>query len=128
MSRRKRNPNQFTTEEIQTATLIETEGSLGCRTLTVKKDKRYGYRYPRVVIGMCNREALEPAQKVFGTNIIADPSKEIQCPPELFPPEGKGRWRVEATAKHAERIMAQLEPLLTTYTKKRWKKILETCK
>jgi len=130
MSRRKRsrNPNQFTTDQIQTATLIETEGSLDCRTLTTKKDKAYTYRYPRIAIGMCNRQALEPAEKVFGTHIYADRSTEIQCPPELFPPEGKGRWKIEAVAGTAKRTMQSLDPLLTDHTKKRWKKIQETCK
>jgi hypothetical protein len=77
--KRKRN---FTTEEAQTATLLVTEGS----SLCIRERK---WKYPRIVINMCDKEALIPAARVFKTKIIADRKKIIICPPHLFPPTEK---------------------------------------
>jgi len=125
---RKRNPNGFTIEDIQTAELIKTEGHIGCAHKTMRKDRTYRYRYPTVVIGMCNRPALEPASKVFRTAIIADRTKKQHCTPQDFPPDGRGFWRLEALGKTAERVMENLNPLLTEKERKKWQQILQTCR
>lgn len=82
--KRKRNPNQFTVDETQTATLIVTEGHLLCHRRTRRLDKTYYYKYPSVRIRMCDREALEPAARVFGVSITRELSKRIKCPQNSF--------------------------------------------
>jgi len=124
---RKRNPEVFTTDEAQTATLIYTEGALMCKTHREFKG-RYVYKLPMIRIRMCQKEGLEPASRVFGTKIIAVKSKQISCPPELFPPDGKGTWEVQKLGKTTLQIMNRLSPLLPTYTKQKWQRILQKCK
>jgi len=48
---------------------------------------------------MCDREALEPVSKVLKTKITAERRKKVVCAPHLFPPEGKGIWRVPKEAR-----------------------------
>jgi len=78
MTRKRRNPNQFTADEAQTATLINTEGTSFCH-------KYNKVRYPTVEIKMCDRDALLPAERVLGTRIYPARRKRIECPPEYFP-------------------------------------------
>jgi len=125
---RKHNPNRFTTEQIRTADLIMTEGHIGCAHKTSRKDRTYRYKYPTVVIGMCNRPALEPASKVFRTAIIADRTKKQHCRPQDFPPDGRGFWRLEAVGTTAKRVMTQLDPLLTPREREKWQKVLRNCR
>lgn len=61
----RRKPQPFTIDEVQTATLILTEGGFEC------VETRPGYVYPRVRIAMCDREALLPAERTFKTKIGA---------------------------------------------------------
>ncbi len=111
MPKRKRNP-RFTTDEIQTATRLVDEGYPTCASFP-KKYKQKVYRYLRLGIGMCDKEALEPVARVFGTKIKKSTSKRVMCPPHLFPPDGKGRWEVVTTGKRAEHVIERLKPLLT---------------
>jgi len=111
---------RLTTDEAQTATLLVTEGSPHC--YKVRK-----WRYPALAIGMCDREALEPASRVFHRAITTARSKERSCPPEDFPPDGKGYWFIRTTGTKAEKVVKRLNPLLTTKFRRRWKKILEEC-
>jgi len=122
------NPDGFTTEEAQTATLILTEGYITCRTSKRVTNKTHIYRYPRIGISMCDREALLPAEKVLRTSIHGQKTKQKSCPIELYPPEGKGTWRLEVSGKKAQEIYNRLEPLLTTVAKTKWKKVKQACK
>lgn len=123
---KKRNPQEFTIDEAQTATLIMTEGTMYCRKAIEKT--RHMRPAPRISIRMCDREALEPASRVFQLPIGKHKYKRITCQPELFPPDGKGQWAITIEGKHAIQIMQRLTPLLTTYTKQRWGKLIEKCK
>lgn len=118
MSKRRR---KLTLDEAQTATLINTEGTVFCH----KYDK---LRYPTVEIKMCDRDALLPAERVFGTKIYPARRKRIECPPEYFPPKGRGSWAIRSTGKKAQRTMKRLEPLISRRRKKRWRKVVETCR
>lgn len=73
------NPEQFTTDEAQTATLAYTEGGPKCHK------RPYGtYRY--IAIGSCVKDALQPAQRAFPhRRIVPDRTGAVVCPPELFP-------------------------------------------
>ncbi|NVM23527.1 MAG: hypothetical protein HWN68_17310 [Desulfobacterales bacterium] len=119
--RRKRKRNRFTLDEAQTATLINTEGTVFCH----RYDK---LRYPTVEIKMCDRDALKPAERVFGTVIYPARRKRIECPPEYFPPHGRGSWAIRSTGKKAKKTMKRLKPLLSKRRKKRWKKIVKECR
>ena len=77
---------------------------------------------------MCDKQALEPASRVFGTTIYPAKRKTIECPPELFPPQGKGSWGVRGTGKKAKKTMKRLKPLLTKHRQKQWKKVLKECR
>jgi len=123
MTRRKRNP-RFTADELQTASLLVAEGSITC--IPSRKDRVY--KYPRVRISMCDKEALEPAQRVFGTTIAPHTRKVRACPPHLFPPEGKGIWEITRTGKTAKQIIEHLKPLLTREFLRKWEKVLEECR
>jgi len=122
---RKRNPNGFTTDEIRTADLIITEGTIGC--WTSRPAKGYEYRYPFVEIRMCDKHALEAASRTLGVKLGADRTRIPHCKPQDFPPDGRGLWRVRATAKTATKAMQRLDPLLTPRTRQRWQQILKTC-
>lgn len=117
--KRKSNP-EFTTDEARTAQNITDEGSFACW-------RRKGYAYPEISVRMCDRETLEPTSGVFGTKITTTRSKYFECPPELFPPDGKGRWKAHATGRRAERIIERLKPLLTANTIKKWEENLKKC-
>lgn len=120
MTKRRRNRvNRFTLDEAQTATLIATEGSVFCH----KKNKRY----IEIKIAMCDREALEPAQRTFGTTIYPSRRTATQCPPKQFPPDGKGIWEIRLTGKKAKRVMKRLEPLTTKHLTEKWRKLLKRC-
>ncbi|KPV62639.1 MAG: hypothetical protein AOA65_1688 [Candidatus Bathyarchaeota archaeon BA1] len=125
MPRRKRNPNQFTTDEAQTATLIYAEGAFVCSREI--RDK-YRYAYPMIEIRMCAKEGLEPASRVFGTKIRAIRTKTIECPPELFPPDGKGRWGSSCERGDSTKAIQRLAPLIPEYHKQKWRKLLERCR
>jgi len=120
--KKRRNPNQFTTDEVRTATLIETEGSSSCQR--VKGRPRI---YPFIEVRMCNRDALKPVASTFGTTISHSRSANIQCPPELFPPDGRGIWEVRTLGERAESVMARLDPMLTPLTRKKWQKTKRRC-
>jgi len=122
--KRKRNSNSFTTDEAQTATLIYTEGSFICRR---KKKKGRFYQYPMIRIGMCSKEGLEPASRVFGTKIAKAGSKKPICPSELYPPDGKGCWRVSISGTKADRIMERLKPLIPPYYVNKWETVKGRC-
>lgn len=127
-SKRKHDPAEFTTDEAQTAILLVTEGYLECRKSEVEhKGRVYYYRYPRVQIGMCDREALEPASRAFGTKIMGIRTKKVKCPPHLYPPEGRGIWRVAVTGKRAERLIHHLSPILTQEFKRKWNETKRKC-
>jgi len=125
LPRKRRNPNGFTTDEAQTATLLVTEGSTTCRRVA-----RRGrlYRYPLLQIGMCDRQALEPTERVFGTKIMRGTETTVQCPSHLFPPDGKGRWWARTLGTHAERVINRLDPLLTAEFKRKWQQTKQRCK
>jgi len=118
--KKKRNP-QFTTDEAQTATLLVTEGWGVCL-------REYKYKYPRVIIGMCDKEALKPAERVFKTKIIASRKTKTVCPPHLFPSDGKGTWIITKTGKPAEQLVKHLKPLLTKEFSKKWEQVLKECR
>jgi len=122
--KKKRNP-QFTTDEAQTATLLVTEGWAGCHRARIRGK---WYRYPRIRIGICDKEALEPAARVFKTTIGVHREKTIRCPPHLFPPDGLGFWEISKVGKPAEQLVEHLKPLLTKEFLKKWEKIRETCR
>lgn len=93
--RRRRNPQRpFTADEIWTAALLVAEGTATCTSSTRRIGKiRYREWYPAIQIKMCDRKALEPAERVFfPAKIRKSKTKKIICPPHLFPPDGKGRW------------------------------------
>jgi len=48
---------------------------------------------------MCDREALEPAEKVSGTKIGKQKMKKVECPAHLYPPDGKGIWLLQKQEK-----------------------------
>jgi hypothetical protein len=100
--RRKRNPELTDEEEVQTATLLVTEGSLE-RSFTNYRGKVYKHQSLR--IKMCYREAIEPASKVFGTKIGEYHSKERVCPPHLFLPDRKGIWETAKYGTKANQIV-----------------------
>jgi len=76
---------------------------------------------------MCDREALEPASRVFGRKIILAKSKRVRCPPELVPPDGKGNWVVKIYGKSADNIMKRLAPHLTKHTLEKWEQTKKKC-
>ena len=117
----------FTTDEIITATLLVTEGYSSCSTLTKRTDKTYTYRRPYIRITMCDREALEPAARVFRNPIAKHKEKEIKCPPHLYPPNGKGRWYVTTLGRRAEAITQKLKPLLTKEFLRKWEQTKKRC-
>jgi len=106
MSKRRRNPQEFTIDEIKTATRLVDEGYALCV-------RERGYTYPALEIKMCDKEALVPVQKVFGTSIIASRVKKRRCPDHLFPPDGKGMWRIRVVGTKAREIAQRLNPLFT---------------
>jgi len=122
--KRRRKPEQFTIDEAQTATLINTEGTFACWRHTVKGRK---YAYAGIRISMCDKEALLPAEKVFKTKIIHAKTKRIECPPELFPPNGKGYYLAQVSGKPAHQIMERLKALITKDKYKKWQQTLKTC-
>lgn len=69
------------------------------------------YFYPTLRILMCDREALEPAQRTMKTSIMRDLRGRMVCRPDLFPPDGKGIWRIEKGGKGAQQLVESLEPL-----------------
>jgi len=114
--RRRKNP-EFTTDEAQTATLIVTEGSFRCKE-----------KLPTIRIGMCQKGALEPASRVFGTKIFpARTRKRILCKPEDFPPDGRGYWAVETAGRRADYHMERLKPLIPHSTYKKWQETKARC-
>jgi len=121
--KRKRNPQELTIDEIITATRLVDEGATEC----AKVKTRYGeWRYPQFTIEMCDKEALQPVARVFGTTIGRAKSKTIECPPHLFPPDGKGRWRVRT--KRTEQIVARLKPLLTKEFLRKYEDLKRRCR
>jgi len=119
-----RNPNDFTIDEVKTATLIYTEGTFACDSTGRGKYRRY---YPAVRIRMCVKEGLEPALRVFKTSIFPVRLKEVQCPPEVFPPDGKGHYQITIRGHPAERIMERLKPLIPAYYWRKWEMKKEEC-
>ncbi|MCP8313996.1 MAG: hypothetical protein H3Z53_06445 [archaeon] len=113
----KKRKNGFTIDEVQTATLAITEGYADC-VVTEYKGKEY--RYPALRISSCVKEALEPASRVFGTSIRPDKRKRITCPPELFPPDGRGIWTVSKSGKEMKTTLKKLSPLIPEYYLKKW--------
>jgi len=120
--RRRRNPNRFTTDEAQTATLMMAEGSLSCWR------RNHKYVYPAIDIRMCDREALEPASRVLKKKLGKATATTIQCPPQDFPPDGKGIWRVSTVGQPAKQAVQRLSPLLTQRFKRKWQETVERCK
>jgi len=109
--KRARNPKQFTTDEAQTASLLVGEGFGACHTSVRRADKIY--RYPQLRIAMCDKEALEPASRVFASPIKKHKEKRLICPRHLYPPDGKGIYYVAKTGHPAQKIIDRLQPLLT---------------
>jgi len=95
-SESRRNP-EFTTDEIRTATLLVTEGTSTCVPARGKYPKTH--YYPRLEIRMCDKEALKPAEKVLGTQITKQKTTKFECPPHLYPPDGKGIWLLQKQEK-----------------------------
>jgi len=124
MPKRRRNPQEFTIDEARTAQNIIDEGSFFCHG---RMDKR-PYYYPEIKISMCVREALEPASRVFRTSTRADRVKTVVCPPELFPPNGRGRWTISIMGTPAERIMERLKPLIPQYHQRQWETVKNECR
>jgi len=118
------NPNGFTTDEYQTATLLATEGASTCFAET-KKGKKY--LYPQIKVRMCDKEALLPAARALQHPILASRQKKTICPPHLFPPEGKGAWLIVVTGSPAQKAMQRLNPLLTTEFKRKWQQTEQRC-
>jgi len=116
--KRRRNPNTFTTDEAQTATLAFTEGTAECIRSDKIAPKRWRYSYPYISIRTCKRDALLSAQRAFNVPIGADRFKRISCPPEDFPPDGRGEWRVRIPYKHIQK----LKPLIPKTYIERWEK------
>jgi len=126
--RRRRNPQEFTPDEYQTAKLLVTDGSPICHwTTEIYKGKKRRYAYPALWIGVCDREALEPASRLFGTKISPSRQRKQVCPTHLFPPDGRGRWVVVTTGRRAERIAERLKPLLTKEFLRKWEAKLRKC-
>ena len=122
--RRKRNNRRFTTDEVQTATLMYTEGTVTC----ARERKNARYAYPEIRIRLCVKEGLLPASRVLGVKVGKEKRREISCAPEAFPPDGKGWWRVAKKGKEAVEIIERLSPLIPEYYNKRWRKVIERCK
>lgn len=101
--KRRRNPDGFTTDEAQTAARLVDEGY----------NVRRQHRHPYIGVKMCDREAPEPVERVFGTRIYPVREKTVTCPPHLFPPDGKGSWVIEKGGKPAKELIERLKPLLT---------------
>ncbi len=125
MTKRRGNPKEeYTTDEARTAQNILDEGALSCV-------RDYRYKPPlaikRLLIRMCDKEALEPAARVFGTTIRKEIQKRTTCRPDLFPPDGKGIWVVTKDGKPLEQIIKRLDPLLTKEFKRKWKNLEERC-
>jgi len=120
-SKRRRNPNGLTTDEILTGARLVDEGYPRCEIIKEKYRMRRPpytervYTYPRLVVAvnMCDREALEPVSRVFSTKIVRGKTKKVACPAHLFPPDGKGRWVVKTHGRKAETIIERLKPALT---------------
>ena len=119
-------PHVFTEDEIATAYLLLTEGTSYCVPSREKRDKEYRYYYPRIAISMCDREALEPASRVFGLPIGEDHRKKISCDPQIYP-HPKTLYHTVATGTRAVRIVERLKPLLTTAFLKKWERTLKKC-
>jgi len=128
MTRRKRNPQEFTTDEAQTASLILTEGTPVCAWSERRFDKAYRYYYPRIAIDMCDKDALLPAQRVLKTKLIASKSKRQKCPTHLFPPDGRGIWRIAKVGRGAEQAIERLKPLLTKEFLTKWETAKKRCR
>ena len=80
-----------------------TEGSSTCR-LYLRKHKGKTYLTgPVLEIRMCDREALKPASRALNQPIYKAPSKNVECPPHPYPPDGKGRWRIGIAARKTEK-------------------------
>jgi len=108
---KRRNPEQFTSDEIQTATLAYTEGAALCVRIR-------HYKYPRVRIALCVKKGLEPASRAFGRKITASRKRErIMCPPEEFPPDGRGIWTYDL---YYNEIM-KLSPLIPEQYLQKWR-------
>jgi len=122
---RKRNPNGFTTDEAQTASLIMSEGTFACLFRRYNQKALYGY--PRTIVRMCDKEALEPASRVFGRPIYPAKTKGYTCPPRLFPPDGRGIWRLEQTGTPAEKVIERLKPLLSQEALRKWNATKQRC-
>jgi len=114
-----RNPNQFTTDQIRTADLLITEGTKPHCAIHIStkkyKGKRYRYVYlrPRIAVRMCDRPALEPMERFTKSKIHKATARNILCPPEDFPPHGKGIWSIELVGNKALNTVETLRPLLT---------------
>jgi len=106
---KRRNSQEFTTDEIKTAVTAYTEGSPYCRAF----DK---YRYPSIRINMCVKEALEPIARAMKIKITRGTTKKVVCRPEDFPPDGKGMWQVTIP----EYKIKKLYPLIPQTYIKRW--------
>jgi len=84
--------------------------------------------YPRIEIRMCDREALEPTQRVLGTKITRSPHRKKRlCPPHLYPPDGRGIWRIGVTGGKAKQIVQRLSSLLTKEYLRKWQGHLKKC-
>jgi len=84
--------------------------------------------YPAIIIKMCTRKSLEPAERVFGTKIGKSKSRKIICSPKDFPPDGKGAWRIRVVGGHAIHIMNRLKPLIPHWFQTEWEKTRKRCK
>jgi len=123
--KRARNPKQFTTDEAQTASLLVGEGFGACHTSVRRTDKIY--RYPQLRTAMCDKEALEPASRVFASPIKKHKEKRLICPRHLYPPDGKGIYYVAKTGHPAQKIIDRLEPLLTKEFIRKWEETKKRC-
>ena len=111
--RKRRNPithKDLTIDEARTATLLVTEGTALCKAVVVRGRR---YVYPTLRIGMCDREALEPAEEVMKARAFPNRTKRRICRPDMFPPDGKGIWRIGKGGKEAQELINRLDPLLT---------------
>jgi len=111
MTKRRRNAERFTVNEGMSATLAYTEGTPQCVAADRRRTKK-----ARVAIESCVKEALQPVTEAFGHKIGRDTRKTVSCPPEDFPPEGKGMWRTHLYPPDLRKIA----PLIPKRYKQRW--------
>lgn len=84
------------------AGLLEGEGSF-----MLDRNHQAGrvHRYPKIVVGMTDRDVIEHAARLFGTGVY-------NVPPDPRRPHGKAAYRTHVTGRRAAELMRAMLPWL----------------